>query len=118
MLLRPLNSLMLHICETLLQQTLIHAEFLRIPPFLAAMAVLISTRCLLTPNTEAFQPWSNHIHKTLGVSRTQTMTVCEVLLDKYKNTIESDSASLVAPIVPVHADMRERLLMSLGRKQQ
>lgn len=114
-ILRTMNGLLLHVCETLVQEAVVNAEFLRFHSHVTALAVLAVARCLAGKNPDEARNSLLFIKAAMGVSLSTTLYAAQILVDKYKEAVETNPEVMPPPLIAVPADIGERLAYIFGK---
>lgn len=116
-LLRTVNSLLLHMCEVLSSEVVTHVEFLRLRSPALALGVLALARCIVGTNVYETRHYIAWVVTTLDLSGSQALAAAELLCDKYKEALLSPEG-LPAPLAPLPADAHERLKFVFSKQIQ
>lgn len=114
-ILRTMNGLLLHVCETLVQEVVVGVEFLRFNSHVTALAVLAVARCLAGKNPDEARTSLLFMKAALKVSLSTTHAAAQVLVEKYKEALEAGADQLPPPVIALPADIADRLAYIFGR---
>lgn len=107
-LLRSVNSLMLHLClDVLAPEVLTHVEFLRLPSHVVGLGVLALSRCIVGVSMEEVKVAVTTTLKLFEISGAQALAAADLLCEKYQEALQS--SNLPPPLPRCPADIQERL---------
>ncbi|KAK7200608.1 mitotic cyclin [Novymonas esmeraldas] len=86
-ILRSINASLLDLCDILTQEVVTHVEFLRLYNYVTAFGVMGLALCLVSVDKDENRRLLSHVHKTLGISATQSLAVADLLTAKYKEAL-------------------------------
>lgn len=112
-ILRSLNYDLLDLCDLLIQEVVMHVEFLKLPSFVNALGVLGFALCMLSSpeNVEEGKGFVQHIIKALGLSATHSLAAADFLATKYAAAQKMMTPAALEPPV----DIRDRLALCFDR---
>ena len=108
-ILRSVNGLCIHVCETLAQEAVTHVEFLRLPSHIVALGVLALGRAMTGTCLTETRSAVTYLLKSLELSGALALAAADLLADKYKESFELGGGSLPPPVVPLPEDIQDRI---------
>nr|CCC90857.1 putative mitotic cyclin [Trypanosoma congolense IL3000] len=111
---RTINKCFLNQCQVLVQEVVLHVEFLQLSSHVTALAVLTLSMCILANNMVEGTHAINYIQNTLGISAGRSVAAARLLCTKYAETIAEYCKSVNLPELP--EDILERLDKCVPRK--
>jgi hypothetical protein len=113
--LKSVNGLLIHCALDLLgPEVVTHVEFLRLPSHVVALGVLALARCLIGHYAEETRVAIAFILKQLDIPGAQALAAADLLCDKYQEAL-AQPQGLPAPLIPIPADVRDRLKYVFSR---
>ncbi|AAZ11709.1 cyclin 3 [Trypanosoma brucei brucei TREU927] len=111
---RNINKRFLNQCQVLVQEVVLHVEFIQLPSHVTALGVLMLSMCILATNMVEGKSAINYIQGKLGISSSRCLAAARLLCVKYRETIEEYRKSVKLPQLP--EDIMERLDMCLATR--
>jgi hypothetical protein len=106
-ILRTVNALCIHVCESLAQEAATHVEFLRLPSHIVALGVIALGRAMTATSIEETRSAVSYLLRTLELSGALALAAADLLTDKYKEALEG--GGLAPPVVPLPTDIQDRI---------
>jgi hypothetical protein len=107
-ILKSVNALVIHACETLCAELLVHVEFLRLPSHVLAVGIVALARCIVGRNAEETKAAIAFLLKELSISGTQSLASADLLCDKYREAL-ANPEGFPPPVVELPVDIRDRI---------
>ncbi|KAH9579972.1 Cyclin [Trypanosoma melophagium] len=99
-LLRTINQRFLNLAELLIQESVIHVEFLQVHSHVTALGVLTLAMCIMANNLEECKRSILYVQKTLDIPSPQAFAAARLLCTKYKELIEASPTDNIYEGIP------------------